>query len=190
MKKLLIINGSPRKKGCDARVCDEISALASKYGYESETVWAYDLQIGGCRACMACKSTQRCVQKDGMNEILDKIRTSDMLIFATPVYFNGETGPMKTFLDRMYPLMRMNPDRTVESFIGNVKKAAIVVCCGAPDGNMKYASIVTKFINVLKMFNVTDVSGAVIPSGNPDTVLESSFCKGCLSQIEFQLQME
>ena len=89
MKKLLIINGSPRKKGCDARVCEEISRLASKYGYESETVWAYDLDIRGCRACMACKSTQKCVQKDCMNDILDKIKASDMLLFATPVYFNG-----------------------------------------------------------------------------------------------------
>ena len=189
MKKLLIINGSPRKKGCDARVCEEISRLASKYGYESETVWAYDLDIRGCRACMACKSTQKCVQKDCMNDILDKIKASDMLLFATPVYFNGETGPMKTFLDRMYPLMRMNPDRTTTSFIGNVKKASIVVCCGAPDGNMLYANIIAKFMNVLKKFGVTDVSGTVIPSGNPDTVLDSSFCKSYLGEIEFQLEM-
>ena len=189
MKKLLIINGSPRKKGCDARVCEEISRLASKYGYESETVWAYDLDIRGCRACMACKSTQKCVQKDCMNDILDKIKASDMLLFATPVYFNGETGPMKTFLDRMYPLMRMNPDRTVTTFTGKPKKAAIVVTCGAPDGNMIFANVVTRYVNVLKMFGITDVSGAVIPAANPDTVAESPYLKDYLPQIEFQLEM-
>lgn len=189
MKKLLIINGSPRKQGCDAKVCGEISKFAEKYGYESETIWVYDLGIGGCRACMACKSTQRCVQKDCMNDILDKIRASDMLLFATPVYFHSETGPFRTFIDRMYPLMRMNPDRSVTSFIGNVKKAAMVVTCGAPDGNMTFANIVSRFVNVMKMYGVTDVSGVIIPGANPDTVLESPFLKDYLGELEFQLEM-
>ena len=189
MKKLLIINGSPRKKGCDALVCEKLSEVASKYGYESETLWAYDLGIGGCKACMACKSTQKCVQKDGMNDILDKIKGADMLLFATPVYFHAETGPFKTFIDRMYPLMKMNPDRTVTSFIGNVKKAAIVVTCGAPDGNMTFGNIVSRFMNVMKMYGVTDVSGVVIPSANPDTILESGFLKDYIGEFEFQLEM-
>ncbi len=189
MKKLLIVNGSPRKQGCDARVCEEVAKVAAKHGYESETVWAYDLGIGGCKACMACKSTQRCVQKDGMNDILDKIREADMLLLATPVYFHSETGPFKTFIDRMYPLMRMEPDRTCTSFIGNVKKAAIVVTCGAPDGNMTFANIVTRYINVMKMYGVTDVSGVVIPAANPDTVLESSYLKSYLEEVDFQLEM-
>ena len=189
MKKLLIINGSPRKNGSDAKVCVEVSKIASKYGYESETLWAYDLGIGGCKACMACKKTQRCVQKDGMNEVLDKIKESDMLLFATPVYFLAETGPIKTFFDRMYPLMMMNPDRTVTSFIGKVKKASIVITCGAPDGNMVFANMVTRFVNVMKMYNVTDVSGVVIPAANPDTVLESPFAKDYFEGLEYQFEM-
>ncbi len=189
MKKLLIVNGSPRKQGCDAKVCEEVAKLAAKHGYESETVWAYDLGIGGCRACMACKSTQKCVQKDCMNDILAKIQDADMLLLATPVYFHAETGPLKTFVDRMYPLMRMEPDRTCTSFIGKVKKAAIVVTCGAPDGNMTFANIVTRYMGVLKMYGVTDVSGVVIPMANPDTILESSFLKDYLAEVDFQLEM-
>ncbi len=189
MKKLLIINGSPRKNGSDAKVCEAASKIAADHGYESETVWVYDLDIKGCRACMACKKTQRCVQKDCMNDILDKIREADMLLFATPVYFLSETGPFRTFMDRMYPLMLMNPDRTVTSFIGNVKKASIIVTCGAPDGNMKFANIVTRFINVMKMYNVTDASGFIIPGANPDTVMESPFTKDCLEGLSFQFEM-
>lgn len=189
MKKLLIINGSPRKKGSDAVVCDIISKMVEEHGYESETIWAYDLGIGGCKACMACKSTQKCVQKDCMNDMLEKIKDADMLLLATPVYFLAETGPFKNFIDRMYPLMRMNPDRSVTTFTGKPKKAAIVVTCGAPDGNMIFANIVTRYVNVLKMFGITDVSGAVIPAANPDTVAESPYLKDYLPQIEFQLEM-
>lgn len=189
MKKLLIVNGSPRKNGSDAKICEQISKVAADNGYESETVWVYDLGLNGCRGCMACKKTQKCVQKDGMNEILDKIRESDMLVFATPVYFHAETGPMKTFIDRMYPLMLMNPDRTVTSFIGNVKKASILVTCGAPDGNMTFANIITRFVNVMKMYHVTDITSGIIPAANPDTVMESRFVKDYFEGLSFQLEM-
>ena len=189
MKKLLIINGSPRKNGCDAKICAAAAELAAKYDYETETIWAYDLDIGGCRACMACKKNQRCVQKDGMNEILDKIKESDMLLFATPVYFLAETGPFKTFIDRMYPMMCMNPDRTVTSYIGNVKKASIVITCGAPDGNMIFANMIARFANVMKMYHVTDISSVIVPAANPDTVMESSYTKDYLEALSFQLEM-
>ena len=188
-KKLLIVNGSPRKNGVDAAIAKLIADHVKEQGYETEIVNICEMKIGGCRACMACKKTQRCVQKDCMNDILDKIRESDMLLFATPVYFLSETGPFRTFMDRMYPLMLMNPDRTVTSFIGNVKKAAIIVTCGAPDGNMKFANIVAKFINVMKMYNVTDASGFIIPGANPDTVMESPFTKDCLDGLSFQFEM-
>ena len=189
MKKLLIVNGSPRKNGCDAKVTAEAAKIAEKYGYESETVWAYDLGIGGCKACMACKKTGNCVQKDCMNDILAKIRDSEMILFATPVYFHAETGPMKTFVDRMYPMMKMNPDRTVTTNVGKLSKVSILVTCGAPDGNMTFANIIARFINVMKMFGVKDVSSGIIPSANPDTVMESPYTKEYLEGLEFQLEM-
>ena len=104
MKKLLIINGSPRKNGCDAKICAAASELASKYGYESETIWAYDLDLGGCRACMACKKTQKCVQKDDAVEITEKVKNADTLVFTTPIYYYEMSGQMKTLLDRANPL--------------------------------------------------------------------------------------
>lgn len=189
MKKLLIVNGSPRKNGSDAIMTAKAAEIASKYGYESETVYAYDLKLNGCMACMACKKTGRCAQKDCMNEMLEKIKDSDMIIFATPVYCLAETGPMKTFVDRMYPMFRMDPDGTVETDIGKVKKVSVIVTCGAPDGNMTFTNILVRYANMMKMFKVTDFSGTVIPSANPATVLESGFAKDYFGELEFQLEM-
>ena len=189
MSKLLVINGSPRKNGSDAAMVKKAVEMAEKYGYESEILWAYDLDLNGCRACMACKKTGECVQKDGMNDVIAKIRDSDMILFATPVYFLAETGPIKTFIDRMYPMMRMNPDRTISHNVGKLKKASVIVTCGAPDGNMVFANILTRFFNVLKMFGVTDVSGGIVPGAMPDTVLDSPYAKEYFSNLEFQLEM-
>lgn len=189
MKKLMIVNGSPRRNGCDAILASEASRMASEHGYESETVNVYDLNLNGCKGCMGCKKTGRCVQKDGMNDILDRIRGSDMLLLTTPVYFSGETGPFKTFIDRMYPCVTFDDDGNRMASLGNVSKVSIAVICGKPDGNMTYANIMTRYIGVMKMFGVTDAAGAVIPGVEPSTILESGYAKDFLEGFEFQIEM-
>lgn len=186
MKKLLMINGSPRKKGSDTIVCDAISEMAKKYDYESETVFVNDLDIKGCQACSACKKTGRCVQKDCMNDMIDKLRDSDMVLFAMPVYFGAESAQMKTFVDRLYPIfkeMGVTPD------MGKLKKASIVATCGAPDGHMTYGSIISRYMHVLKTMGIVDVSGAVLPGADPENILEKEFVQDFLSSVEFQLEM-
>ena len=186
MKRLLIINGSPRRNGADRIVCDAVSELAKRFDYVSETVFVDDLGIKGCRACMCCKKGGVCVQKDPMNDIISKIRGSDMLLLAMPVYFGAESSQMKMFMDRLYPLYKGSgsvPD------MGSLKKACIIVTCGAPDGNMTYGCIVSRYMHIMKSFGITDVSGAVIPGADPKDVLEKEFVKDLLASIEFQLEM-
>ncbi len=186
MKKLLMVNGSPRKNGSDTVICNAIADMAKKYDYESETVYVNDLDIRGCQACMACKSTGSCVQNDRMNEMIDRIKDSDMVLFAMPVYFGAESAQMKTFIDRLYPIfkeMGTVPD------MGKLKKASVVATCGAPDGNMTYGSIISRYMHVLKSMGIVDVSGAVIPGADPETLLEKEFVKDFLDSVEFQLEM-
>ena len=186
MKKILMINGSPRKNGSDTVVCNAIADMAKNYDYESETVYVNDLGIKGCQACMACKKTGRCVQKDCMNDMIEKIKDSDMIVLAMPVYFGAESAQMKTFIDRLYPIfkeMGTVPD------MGKLKKASVLATCGAPDGNMTYGSIISRHMHVLKMMGIIDVSGAVLPGAEPDTILEKEFVKDFLGSVEFQLEM-
>ncbi|MBR7123418.1 MAG: flavodoxin family protein [Candidatus Methanomethylophilaceae archaeon] len=186
MKKLLMINGSPRKNGSDTVVCDAISEMAKRYDYESETVYVNDLDIKGCQACMACKKTGKCVQKDCMNDMIDRLKGSDMVLFAMPVYFGAESAQMKTFIDRLYPIfkeMGTVPD------MGKLKKASVVATCGAPDGHMTYGSIISRYMHVLKSMGIVDVSGAVLPGAEPENILEKEFVQDFLSSVEFQLEM-
>ena len=104
MKKVLIISASPRKGGNSEILADEFAAGAREAGHEVEKVCLYDKTINFCKGCLACQKTQRCVIHDDANAIVQKIKETDVLAFATPVYYYEMCGQMKTMLDRTNPL--------------------------------------------------------------------------------------
>ena len=68
-----------------------------------EQVYLHQLNIGFCSACYGCRGTNTCVQKDDMEQLLQKMVEADVLVLATPVYFYSMDGQMKTFIDRTVP---------------------------------------------------------------------------------------
>lgn len=63
-----------------------------------------DKQICFCKDCLACQKTGRCMIEDDMEDIRAKMLTSDVIVFATSVYFYEMCGQMKTMIDRSNPL--------------------------------------------------------------------------------------
>ena len=102
-KKVLIISSSPRKGGNSDVLCDEFLKGALDAGNQAEKVFLRDKKINYCMGCGFCSENDYtgCSQKDDMSEILDKMQESDIIVFATPVYFYAISGQMKTFIDRM-----------------------------------------------------------------------------------------
>jgi len=188
MKTMLIINGSPRKDGSDSAILKMLSEKALEFDYTPETIDICHLEINGCKACMACKKSGRCAQKDDMIQLYDKIRSADMLVLASPIYFGGETGQMKCFMDRFYAMVSTkNGERFAD--LGNVKKASIVLTCGAADGQMRYGGILTRLTATMRSFNVMDVSGSIIPGASPDKIPDMDYVKEYLDGVAFQLEM-
>ncbi len=103
MKNVLIISASPRKKGNSDILCDRFAQGAEESGHSVEKVFLASENIGYCRGCGVCNTTHKCVQKDDMSVILDKMITADVIVLATPVYFYSMDGQMKTFIDRTVP---------------------------------------------------------------------------------------
>ena len=101
-KKVVVISSSPRKGGNSDTLCDEFIKGAKESGNEVEKIFLKDRNINYCNGCGACNLNDYsgCVQKDDMNEILKKMIDSDVIVFATPVYFYAMSGQMKTFIDR------------------------------------------------------------------------------------------
>ena len=103
-KKVLALSTSPRRSGNSELLADAFLAGAAEAGHETEKVCLYGKDIQFCRGCLTCQKTKRCVIRDGVEEILEKMRRADVLVFATPIYFYEMSGQMKTLLDRTNPL--------------------------------------------------------------------------------------
>ena len=103
-KKVLVISTSPRKGGNSDTLADEFVRGAQETGNSVKKIALCDLTIGFCKGCLACQKTQRCVIHDDADTIAQKMLTADILVFATPIYYYGICGQMKTMLDRANPL--------------------------------------------------------------------------------------
>ena len=115
MKKIIIIDGGPRKIFNTASMLKKFAEGASSVNNEIEvkTVRLYDLDYKGCMSCMACKIKGRasnvCKFKDALTPILEEIAQADGLVLGSPIYFGDVTGQMRTFLERLaFPWLSYN----------------------------------------------------------------------------------
>ncbi|MCL2130571.1 MAG: flavodoxin family protein [Treponema sp.] len=99
-KKVLLINGSSRKKNTYS-ILVQIGQILKKYDIDSEILNMFDYKLDDCTGC-----DEICIKKDGCNisddmpVIMKKIIESDGIVFGTPVYLGGVTSKLKTFIDR------------------------------------------------------------------------------------------
>ena len=102
--KITAINGSPRTKGNTAALVDAVLKGITQSDNEKVVHYLGDKSIKGCIGCYSCMTTKKCVHKDDMEQINQDILESDVIIFASPIYYFTVTGQFKTFLDRTFPL--------------------------------------------------------------------------------------
>ncbi|MCB2194527.1 MAG: flavodoxin family protein [Bacteroidetes bacterium] len=122
MQRLLVLNGSPRKKG-NTSVLSEYLLNQLSSNYKTEQIFLYDYSINPCMDCRACKIDElECILEDGMSEIYKKIDQADVLIFGSPIYWFGPTAQTKMLIDRFRPYFS---NKKLEK-----KKAAIVLPAG------------------------------------------------------------
>lgn len=101
-KKVVILSSSPRKGGNSDALCDEFFKGAKSSGNEVEKIFLKDKNISYCTGCGYCNTVNQtaCAIKDDMEEALELMINSDVIVLATPVYFYTMCGQLKTFIDR------------------------------------------------------------------------------------------
>ena len=103
-KKVLIVATSLRRNGNSNHLAEAFAKGAAQAGHQVETVYLCEKNIGFCRGCLFCQKTMRCVIRDDADTIVHQMGAADVLVFATPIYYYGMSGQMKTMLDRANPL--------------------------------------------------------------------------------------
>ena len=104
--KIIAFNGSPRKEWNTATLLKKALEGASSRGAGTELIHLYDLDYKGCISCFACKKKGgkgygRCVVKDGLKQVFERIESAGALIFGSPIYLGNITGQMQSFLERL-----------------------------------------------------------------------------------------
>lgn len=115
MKKIIIIDGGPRKNFNTAMMLQKFAEGAASVSdqIEVKTVRLYGLDYKGCMSCMACKvkgkASNVCKFKDALTPILEEISQADGLVMGSPIYFGQITGQLQAFLERLaFPWLSYN----------------------------------------------------------------------------------
>ncbi len=103
-KKVLVISTSLREESNSDALADAFARGAMETGNTVEKIDLIGKDIAFCLGCLVCQKTQHCVIQDDADEISNKMLNADVIVFATPIYFYGISGQMKTLLDRSNPL--------------------------------------------------------------------------------------
>jgi multimeric flavodoxin WrbA len=181
MNKIVIFNGSPRKKGTVTQIINEIAKGARGVGRE---VITYDLnnpEIRDCQGCMYCKKNNDfCCQKDYLQSMYQDIVDSDTIVFGSPIYMHKITGQSKIWIDRLYPMVDIKHNALYPN-----KKLLTVYSQGAPI-EYAFADEFEYIKNILKIMGWEEVERLIYTSSNPsdlspkvtDEFLEKAYAIG------------
>ena len=139
MKKIIIIDGGPRKTFNTASMLKKVAEGANTVSEEIEvkSYRLYDLDYKGCMSCLACKikgkAVNVCKFKDALTPILEEIAEADGLVLGSPNYFGEISGQMRTFIERLaFPWLSYN------DYSNTASKRMPVVLIETQNGTKEY----------------------------------------------------
>lgn len=101
MKKVIVISTSLRIGSNSDMLADKFIEGAVAAGNDVEKISLADKDIKFCKGCLACLKLGKCVIKDDVNDLMQKVLNADVICWATPIYYYEMSGQMKTLIDRM-----------------------------------------------------------------------------------------
>ena len=161
--KALLINGSPRAKGCTYTALTELAKTLEIQGIETEIVHVGHKDVRGCIACRKCHETGKCVFDDIVNEVAPKLAQADAFVIGAPVYFASPAGGAISFMDRLF-FSTLNIDKTMK--VG----AAVVTC--RRGGNTATFDVLNKYFSMNNMPIATSQYWNMVHGGSAEEVLE------------------
>jgi multimeric flavodoxin WrbA len=142
-KNILIINGATRKNGNTDIIINKIIEGSINEKAKINLIELRNKKINDCIGCYTCYEKNKCSINDDMKEILVSINRSDMIIFASPIYWWGVTGIMKIFIDRLYFYYSSRNKNLISG-----KKALVIAPMNMKQDNYK-TKIFIEFFNIL-----------------------------------------
>jgi len=102
--KILGIVCSPRKGGNTEILVREGLRGTQETGATVELLKPSELNITPCDGCQSCRKNGECKIEDDMQQVYQKLLSTDGIIIGSPVYFWSTSAQAKIFMDRTYAL--------------------------------------------------------------------------------------
>jgi len=159
MKKIIAINASPRKNWNTGTLVRRAAAGAQAAGAEVEVIDLYALErYSGCISCFSCKlkpNEGRCVVKDGLHEVLEKIRQADGVIFGSPNYLGDLSAGFRALFERLVFQHITYRKENINNHDRPIPALLIVtsnVAAQAYEGEGAYAAMLARYQNSLSNY--------------------------------------
>jgi multimeric flavodoxin WrbA len=163
VSKIVVFNGSPRKKGYTSKLLEQAVNGAKSKGAE---VIEFDLNnpgIRGCQGCFYCRThDDGCAVKDYLQPMYKAIIEADAIFFGSPIYYHHISGQSRIWLDRTFPFVDENLEPRYPS-----KKVLVILSQGNSSEDMGAEAIrfINEFITVYgwKTEDIIQYCGTVDP---------------------------
>ena len=185
--KIINIIGSPRTSGNGATIAQLLLEGLENKSTQAHTIKLNELSYRGCQSCMACKkTTDTCVARDDLTEVLEEIRTTDLVLLSSPVYFGEITAQLKGLLDRFYsfllPDFRTNPK---PGRLAAGKKLVLIIPQGNP-AESAFADLIPRYSQILKRTGFDEIISIRATGVGVDSDVREN--AAVLSQVQTALQ--
>ena len=157
MIKAIGIAGSPRRAGNSTTLLKAALDGAASAGAETDIVYLNDLVFKGCQGCQPCTPDGQCRVRDALTPVFAALKLADVWMLASPIYFDGVSGQMKTFFDRCHWLTNEAGERKAR-LTGRRRAAIIVTYEASPsEGYRKVAQILADYLGWMGEFGTVEV---------------------------------
>lgn len=138
------INGSPRKKNNTATLLQyALDGIESVHGNHTsiEIIHLHDLVYRGCISCFHCKllggkSYGKCIIRDDLTPVFEKLAAADGIIFGSPIYFGDITGSLRCCLER-FLFQYCEYGKTLNSLAPKKVSTAFIYTMNVPEETMR-----------------------------------------------------
>ena len=153
--KAIAINGSPRKGWNTDMLLQQALRGAADAGAETELIQLSDLTFSGCRSCFACRragaETGRCMWKDDLQPVLDKILSADAVFMGSPIYLGNVSGIMYCLMERLVFSLLSYDDYSKKLFQGSVNSCFFFTMNASREyAERGYRGMMEQYANAMK----------------------------------------
>ncbi|WP_157950039.1 flavodoxin family protein [Vallitalea okinawensis] len=114
---ILLISGSPRKKGNTEMLLEFCSQEVEIRGIKTDLVCLSDKIIHHCKGCNKCRDRDNCILQDDFNRLYRQVLDYDGLVIGTPVYVGMPTSLIMAFIQRL-TMVAFNNGRSLSGKFG------------------------------------------------------------------------